>query len=196
MGMTLGFLGRGKTRRLIFLSIFHILGAIIGGGLTGGLLGLFGTLSMISSVVAYKPMFIALVAIFALWQSISRCPARLGLYWLQVPRSWYHTMNAELCYFFWGLLLGCGVATVIPYSVFLVIMVSQLVSGVMLGCISGALFGGTRQLVTLLPLLVKENRLHPENIGMLMPRLAKIASRLNIVWVIVGSFLLLATSWH
>lgn len=192
MAMGLGFLGRGKEWRTMYLSILHVVGAALGGAIIGTLLGWFGSLLALS---AWRSVGIAVTALFALWQSVSRRPAKLGLH-RQVPRRWASTMKAELCYFLWGMLLGSGVATVIPYSAFLVILVTQLTSGVTLGCVSGLLFGGTRGVVALLPLLRKKGRLYPEKLPTLLSALRMKVYWLNMLWIIGGSILLEITVWH
>jgi hypothetical protein len=192
MVMTMGLLGREERRNIVHLSIFHVLGAALGGAMTGGVFGAIGWLLSLST--GHTEIIIG-VTVLALWQSVTGRPARLGLQ-RQVPRLWLHTMVPELCYFLWGMLLGSGIATVIPYSAFFVFLATQLVSGFVLGCATGALFGGIRQLVALLPLLREQYRLHPEKAGMLMSVLARPVSVLNILWIIGGSLLLLATSWH
>jgi hypothetical protein len=192
MAMGLGFLGRGKGWRAIYLGILHVVGAALGGAIIGALLGWFGSLLALS---AWRSVAIAVTAIFALWQGVSHRPVRLGLH-RQVPRKWANTMAAELCYFLWGMLLGSGVATVIPSSAFLVILVTQFSSGVVLGCISGLLFGGTRGVVALLPLLSKKGRLYPEKLPALLPTLRMKVYWFNILWIIGASVLLEITIWH
>lgn len=192
MAMTMGFLGREKKGNIPYLGFFHVLGATLGGAVIGGFLGIIGQLL---SLWIWHRELILIVTALALWQALTRRPARLGIQ-RQVSRAWAHTMLLELRYFLWGVLLGSGVATVIPYSAFLILLTTQLTSGFTLGCLSGALFGGTRQLVALLPLAQEQYRLQPEKAGMLMPILARAVSALNILWIIGGSLLLLVTSWH
>lgn len=193
MTMVMRSLGRGKVRRMVYLGIIHITGAILGGGIVGGLLGGLGALFSLS---VWRFFFLIPVIVFALWQSLTKHPARLGFYWQQVPRIWARTLPAELCYFFWGILLGSGIATVIPYSALLVVFTAQLTSGLFLGCLSGAVFGGMRELVALLPLFKKQYRLSPERAGVLLPKLTPIVTKLNILWIIGAGSILLFTSWH
>ena len=160
----------------------------------GGLLGWLGRLLSLSAW-PWRPALITIVALFALWQSLSRRPATLGLH-RQVPRKWARIMRPEPCYFLWGALLGCGIATVIPYSAFLVVLATQLTSGVVLGCISGMLFGATRELVALLPLLGKQNRVHPLKLVLLLPALAEKVQWLNTLWLLVGSPFLVIAGWR
>jgi hypothetical protein len=192
MVMTMGFLGREKNEKIFYLSIFHIFGAILGGTIVGGLFGIIGWLLSLST---WRLGLITMVATFALWQGITGRPARLGLQ-RQVPRVWLQIMPPELCYFLWGLLLGSGIATIIPYSVFLILLTIHLVSGLALSCTAGALYGGTRQFVALLPLFQRQCRLQPDKAGMLMAIFTKPVSILNVLCIIGGSLLLLPTYWH
>lgn len=190
MVMTMGFLGREKRRSIIYLGFFHIMGALLGGAIIGGLLGLIG---QSLSLWRWRSEIILIVAIFALWQAMTKRPAKLGMQ-RQVPRTWVRTMFPELCYFLWGAILGSGVATVIPYSAFLVLLSAQLTSSFVWGCLSGTLFGAARQLISLIPLIQTHYRLHPEDAAMLIPGLTRRISALNILWIIGGSILLLITS--
>lgn len=192
MVMTMGLLGREGNRKIAYLGFTHVLGAAIGGAIVGGLLGIIGQLL---SLLMWRKELILIVTIFALWQSVTRRPARLGIQ-RQVPRTWIHTMPLELCNFLWGMLLGSGVATVIPYSAFLILLTTQLTSGLILGCLSGALFGGVRQLVALLPLSLQEYRLCPEKAGMLMSTLTRKVSLLNSFLIIGGGSILLLIIWR
>jgi hypothetical protein len=176
----------------MYLGTVHMVGAAFGGAIVGALLGWLGA---VLSLWAWRPALIALTALFALWQSLSRHPSKLGVP-RQVPRTWANTMAAELCYFLWGMLLGSGVATSIPYSAFLVVLVAQSTSGVALGCLSGLLFGATRGLVALLPLLSKQGRLHPEKLPTLLPALRLKVEWLNRCWILGGGLLLGITGWH
>lgn len=191
MAMGLGFLGRGKVWRTVYLGILHVLGAALGGAIVGVLLGWLGSLLLSS---AWRPVAIVVIAAFALWQSLSHYPKRLGVR-RQVPRKWAVTMAPAPRYFLWGMLLGSGVATVIIYSVFLILLVTQLTSGATLGCISGILFGAIRASIALLPLFSKQNRLYPENLPRLLLRLTIKTRQLNILLIVIGSSLLLISSW-
>ncbi len=192
MVMTMGLLGREEGRKLAHLGFIHILGATIGGAIVGGLFGIIGQLFLLQ---IWRKELILMVTIFALLQSVTKLPTRLGIQ-KQVPRTWIHTMPPGLCYLLWGMLLGSGIATVIPYSAFLILLTTQLTSGVILGCLSGALFGSVRQLVALLPLSQKQYRLCPERAGMLMPTLTRPVSLLNSLLILGGGSILLLTAWR
>lgn len=191
MAMGLAF-GRGQVSRKIIIAVLHVAGAALGGAIVGGLLGGLGGLLSLS---VWRPELITAVVLFALWQSLSQRPAKLGLH-RQVPRTWARTMAPELRFFLWGASLGCGVATLIPYSAFLVILVVQLTSGVTLGCFSGALFGGMRGSVMLLPVLRRHHKLHPEELPRFLISLKTTVQRLNLLWLLLGGPLLVITSWR
>ncbi len=189
MAMGLSFLGRGKTLRIIYLSAIHIVGAALGGAIVGAALGELGSLLSLS---VWRPVIIAIIAVFALWQHLSRHPRTLGLH-RQVPRKWAKTMAAIPCYFPWGMLLGSGIATVIPYSAFLLVLAAQLTSGVALGSVSGAIFGSTRAMIALLPLLSRNGELYPEK---LFSAFSTRVRWLNTLYILVGGLLLVVMSWH
>ncbi len=71
MAMGLGFLGRGKARRVIYLSAIHIMGAALGGAIVGAALGELGSFLSLS---AWRPIIIAGMAAFALWQHLRSHP--------------------------------------------------------------------------------------------------------------------------
>jgi len=190
--MSLGLLGRGQVWRKTYLGVLHVIGAALGGMIVGGLLGWLGLLLSLS---AWRPELVIAIAAFALWQSLSRRPATLGLQ-RQVPRAWARTMAPGPRFFFWGVLLGSGIATVIPYSAFLVLLATQLTSGIVLGCVSGALFGGTRGAVSLLPLLGRQQRLHPEDLPHFLPALKMKVQQLNVLWILMGGILFVVTGWR
>ncbi len=191
MAMGLGFLGRGKVWRTVYLAILHVLGAALGGAIVGVLFGWLGSLLLLST---WRPIAITFIAAFALWQSLSHYPKRLGLR-RQVPRKWAVTMPPAPRFFLWGMLLGSGVATVIIYSVFLILLVTQLTSGAVLGCISGILFGAIRASTALFPLFSKQNRLYPENLPGLLPRFTIKVQQFNILLIVIGGSLLIISSW-
>lgn len=191
--MGLNFLGREKKGRAVRIGVLHVLGAVLGGALVGGLFGWLGTLL---SLLAWRPWIIAVVAVLALLHSLSRRPSKLGLQ-CQVPRRWRLPLPLAYYYFFCGALLGCGIATVIPYSSLLILLGTQLTSGVILGCASGAIFGGTREAMALIPLLCKYNEeVSPSKIMQLLPALATKVQKFNTIWILGGSSLLLLAGWH
>ncbi len=104
-------------------------------------------------------------------------------------------MPIQLCYFLWGLLLGCGVATLIPYASLVVVLGVQLTAGVILGGASGAIFGTARETMALLALLPRRGEeASPTELMCLLPRLQAPARHLNLLWVVGGGLLLVCVS--
>src|SRR5713101_925386 len=191
MAMGLNLLGRGKKQPVVWAGTLHLVGAILGGASLGGLLGWLGSLFRLT---IWRPEIIAAIAVFALWHSLNRQPPKLGPR-CQVPRTWKYSLPIEIYYFLCGALLGCGIATLIPYSSFLVILGSQLTSGVVLGSISGALFGGVREAMVLILLLNQHGKeTKPSDMMWLLPALSPKVQRLNVIWVFGGSLLLVLAS--
>lgn len=190
MAMGLHSLGRGRKNRYrtISVALLHMLGAVIGGAIVGGGLGLLGT---VLSLKDWRPPIIALSVGIALWHSIRRYPRSLGRR-RQVPQKWIHVIPLSLCYFLWGALLGSGIATLIPYSSFVVLLGAQFTSGPILGCASGVLFGGVREAVALLVLIRRP--VEQTTIMNLLPALAMVARYLNMLWVVAGGLILIYAS--
>jgi hypothetical protein len=175
------------------LLALHISGAALGGAAIGGILGWLGSLFLLAT---WRLEIIVPLTAFALWQSLSKRPLRLGCQ-RQVPRQWNQTLPPGSRYFFWGLLLGSGVITIIPYSSFLVVLGVQLTSGTLLGCLSGALFGSTREAMALILSLHRQiGEPKPSKMMGLLPALQATITQLNIAWILGGCIILLITNWR
>lgn len=97
-------------------------------------------------------------------------------------------------YFLWGVLLGCGVATVIPYTSFIVLLAAEATSGPIIGAILGAVYGCAREVVSLMPFLFSKRMVNSQyTIMSLYERLGPLARRLNLVWILVMAVLLTAS---
>jgi len=187
--MGLGFLGRGGGWRAARVALVHLIGAALGGGLIGGLLGWIGSAVPASR---WRPGILLATGALALFLSFRRQP-ELGLQ-CQVPRHWNRIMSAEQCYAVWGLMLGSGVATLIPYSGLLLLLGAQLTAGVAFAGLSGAVFGTARESMSLFPLLWNQYREDPPSAMRLLPALRTAVHRLNsisvaggMVWLMVAS---------
>src|SRR5579872_5204313 len=112
MAMSLDFLGRGEKQKAVRGALCHVFGGIVGGAMTGGLLGWLGSLFPFQS---WHIWLIIVLATLALWQSMWGQSFKLGRH-CQVNRRWKYAIPLELGYFFWGWQLGCGILTLIPYS--------------------------------------------------------------------------------
>jgi hypothetical protein len=193
MAMGLGSFGRGRTRYILLLSMLHVIGGALGGAIVGTTLGGIGILLSLSATASVgASVVILLVAFFALWQAETQRPARLGLK-RQVPRSWGRTMAPVPRFLLWGMLLGSGVATLIPYSALLVLLAAQMTSGLLMSALSGMLFGATRAVVMLLPLVMARGWVATNQLPFLLPALTRKVQRFNIFCILVGSALLLLT---
>lgn len=142
MAYGLHFLGRGRTRA----SAVHLGGAICGGGVFGLAIGWTGSVLSLNDVRYWIVVPVGLVAIKLSWQ---RRPVTLGLQ-CQVPRSWTRTMPPGRRFFLWGCLLGCGTATVIPYSAILVFFSALPTAGPRAALLAGMTFGFVREGVAVL----------------------------------------------
>jgi hypothetical protein len=187
--MGLQLLGRGNVSAAIRIGFIHILGAALGGAGTGLI---FGWLGAQLTIDLHRSWLIFLLAVAALAYSLSSNPVALGRQ-CQVPRRWIHEIPSTPRYFLWGILLGSGIATPVPYSAFFLFIGMQMTGGALLGGVCGALFGATREAVMLCPLLFSRVGHNPGQLMELLPSLRPLWQRLNRVAIIMGSLLLLFT---
>jgi hypothetical protein len=187
MGLGLGLLGRGGTRSIVPLWLLHIAGAAVAGALLGGLLGVAGSLLSLMSV---RPWVVAGVVVVAVALAVRRRPLKLGRQ-RQVPRRWGGSMPPARAFFLWGALLGCGVATPIFYSGFVLLAGAQLTAGPLLGFASGAVFGAVREATAMFPVA---RRLGVEGTMDLLETLRPHARRLNAALVVAGGLVLVLAS--
>jgi hypothetical protein len=135
---------------------------------------------------AWRPWIIAGGALLALGLGLRRQPPKLGRQ-RQVPRRWAPGTPPSRVYLIWGAMLGSGVATPIFHTAFLLLLATQLTSGVALGLLSGALFGAARQATALLPLLAQ---FAPGRTMDLLESLRPAARRLNAALIVAGGLVL------
>ncbi len=184
--MGLNFLGRGRTMRRVHIGLCHVLAAGVGGAMVGGFLGWIGSLL---SLHRWQPWIIAFAIFYILYLKLFRGPVAIG-YLRQVPRHWSRRFPIRQTYVLWGLVLGTGIGTAIPYSSFLILLATQLTVGPMLAAILGAIFGGTRQA---LALAFSFRLSEPERFMALLPALRQNASNLNTVtFIATGLGLMIA----
>lgn len=107
-------------------------------GAAGGALGL----------ERLRPWLIGLACLMALWLGLRRRPVRLGRQ-QQVPLEWSMRMGTLPTYISWGLLLGSGVATLIPYSSVVLLFGLEISSGPVMGAVAGGVFGFVRGVLAL-----------------------------------------------
>lgn len=187
MAAGLGLLGRGRRTNALPLGALHVLGATLAGAALGLVLGGAGSLL---GLPTWRPWVIAAAALVALGLGLRRRPPRLGRQ-RQVPRRWAPGISAGRVYAIWGAMLGCGVATPIFHTAFLLLGGAQLTAGIGLGAVSGAFFGLARQGVALVPVL---RRFGPERTMGLMETLRPTARRANLVLVVAAGLVLVLAS--
>ena len=190
MAMGLGFLGRG-ARRTVRLALIcsHLAGGVIGGAVGGALVGAIGEVSGLDS---YRVVCLSIASACALLLTMRRGHRTLGLN-RQVPRQPPAGLSASSGYFFWGVLLGSGVATLIPYSAFLILIGIQISAGIPLAVLCGSVYGCARSASVVLPLLRARYRGEPVGIMRLIPGLQGYATILNY-GVIASGFLTVAAT--
>lgn len=171
------------------LRVLHVTGAVLGGAITGGIIAGGGAMLIRAP---WRPWIIAAIALWALALSVRRRSTQLGRRW-QVPREWNKTMPPHRRYFLWGMLLGCGLLTPISYPAFLLFLGVQATAGVILGILSGALFGGVREILALYPGL---RRCSLAETAAFLPRLGASFRFVNVIVVVGGGLLLVLARWH
>lgn len=187
MAVGLGLLGRGSARTTGTLWGAHLLGATIAGSFVGALLGGIG---MLLGTDAWQPWIIGAIALIALVIAVLVQHVKLGRQ-RQVPRRLAARLPLTPVYAFWGVLLGCGIATPIFYTTFLLLSGAQLTAGVALGAASGAVYGAVRQTTALVPVM---RRFDPSRTMGLLETLRPTARRLNLLLVVAGGAVLVVTS--
>jgi hypothetical protein len=187
MAVGLGFPGRGGTWFRVQSTTLHLLGSALGGAAAGIVLALIGGAASLNE---HRVITVGTATVLALFFSLRRRPPKLGLQ-VQVPRTWRYTMLPQVRYVLWGILLGSGIATLIPYPIYLVLFSAELTVGVPVAAVAGALFGVARELPVVLPLVL---RYREEETFRLFGRLHPAVRRLNLVLTaLIGSLLVLAT---
>jgi hypothetical protein len=185
MAMGLDSLGRGSRVQAGRAGVLHLIGAVAGGGLVGAGVGWAGSLVWLDEI---RLWVVGGSAALALLLTVRKRFARLGRS-CQVPRHWARRMPAERVYLLWGLLLGAGIATVIPYPAYLIVLTIQATSGPAIGCLSGAAFGLAREAPAFIPMAFPGRSRDPgESMG-LLPRLAPAAHRLNVAIILTAAAL-------
>lgn len=106
----------------------------------------------------------------------------------QVPRRLARRVPVESYYTLCGLLLGAGILTIIPHSVFLILLGALLTVSPAFGCVIGAVYGAVRESLVLMPLM---RRLAPPRTMALLPRCEDAAARLNNLAVALAGVALL-----
>ena len=182
MAMGLDFLGRERWRG-VSAGAIHLLGAMVGGALVGAGLGLLGD---VLTLGRWRVWVVAAAALIVLVITLTRQHFDLGRP-CQVPRRWTRTMPAHRRYLVWGLMLGSGLATLIPYPAYLLLPAAQLAAGPLIAGIAGGLYGLARELPAL-TVLVRPTG--PEQTMELLPRLGLAWRRFNLLVAVAGGLAL------
>ena len=115
-----GFLGIRRRRALTFT-----IGAVVSAATMGALLAMLGRVNAIVSGVTSTPGLITICIIEAVYIAADVADIRLPVptsTW-QVPRSWVHHGEATFAFLF-GLSLGAGFLTVVPFVGFYSLLIS------------------------------------------------------------------------
>jgi hypothetical protein len=156
----------------------------VGGALIGLTLGTVGRLVGLNHL---SIVFLSGVCICCLWFAIFRAGERLGTR-RQVRRRWQ--ASPIFIHASWGVTLGAGLFTAIPYSVWLLVFGAESISGPAWGAVLGALLGIGRQL----PILTTPfARLNAGQVVGLVDRWARQAQSINLVLVAVGGAALIVS---
>jgi hypothetical protein len=182
MAMGVGFLGRGRFYR-VGIAAAHLLGSAVGGALAGACLGLLG-LALHLHEWRVPVVGLGVVAALALRGR------RLGIQ-RQVPRMWAVRLPPPSRFFAWGIMLGTGLATLIPYSVLLLLASVELTAPLALAVMCGVVFGLSREVPVLLH--DRAGRIGGDRLTALLPRWRVLALRANIAVILAagGTFVFL-----
>ena len=161
----------------------HLLGAAVGGALAGACLGLLG---LALHLHEWRVPVVALGVVAAL----ALRGRRLGLQ-RQVPRAWAVRLSPASRFFAWGIMLGTGLATLIPYSALLLLASVELTAPFALAVACGVVFGLGREV----PVLMHDRagRMGGDRLTALLPRCRVLALRANIAVILAagGAFVAL-----
>jgi hypothetical protein len=187
MAMGLALLGRSRRADGVVLGVVHLLGAAVGGAVIAVALSLGGAAFELAKV---RPLVLLVAAAGTVWIALVRSQATLGLN-RQVPRQWLQRMHPARAYALWGVLLGSGVATLIPYSSAVLLHAAQATAPVGGAAAAGVLFGVTRQGLALVEAAAQPDIMRISN---LLVRLRTVARRLNVAVTLTAGVALLAAS--
>jgi hypothetical protein len=143
MAMGLSYLGRGTAQQLESAAL-HVLGSALAGGATGWAAGQVGATLGLERFRWVIPVVVVLAIVL-----LQRSGVRSWGMNRQVPKAFRRIRSVPLTFLLWGLWLGAGVATLIPYSAYLILVAYQLGAGPTMALLSGVLFGLGRSAVAL-----------------------------------------------
>lgn len=182
MAMGLTFLGRERSRA-ISAGVLHILGSIAGGAALGATLGAFGSALELDK---WRGWIVGGVGTLVLIVTLTSDHFELGRP-CQVPRQWTRSMPANRRFLIWGLMLGSGVMTLIPYPGYMLLLGAEITSTPAIGALAGGLYGLARELPALAVLV---RPIGPEATMEMLPRLRSPWRRFNLVFSVVAGLAL------
>jgi len=171
----------GIRRRQVALVAAHLAGAALGGACVGALLGAVGAALALGHLSV--PILVAVAAAVAL--ATLRPRGRSYGIRCQVPRRWT-TRETYAVVSGWGLLLGSGFATLVPYPAYFFLPALELLVGIQAAAVAGATFGLVRELVVLWPLLTRRDPEHAMNLLEPMRRFGRRMNAILLVTVVAG----------
>ena len=186
MAMGLNFLGREKLRG-VEAGVVHLLGSILGGALVGLVLGALGSGLELDR---WRVWIVGGAAVGVMVVSLTRDHFELGRP-CQVPRSWSRSMAANIRFLSWGLMLGSGVATLIPYPAYFLLLAGEATVSPFVAAIAGGLYGLARELPALWVLV---HPVGPEKTMDVLPKLRPAWRGLNLFLGAAGSLALILSA--
>lgn len=169
------------------MSAAHVIGAALGGAVLGITISLSGAAL---DLPQYRGVVGVLAGMVALLIAVRRPAAHLGRQ-RQVPRAWGRNMPPTRAYFLWGVLLGAGGLTVVPYSSYVIVIAAEATTRPVVAALVGMTFGTLREAASIWLSLTRTN---PRTISDSLPQYRTIAYRANLVFGVSGSLALMATS--
>lgn len=186
MAMGLNFLGREKLRG-IEAGVVHLMGSIVGGAGVGLVLGSLGTGLGLDR---WRVWIVGGAAVGVMVVSLTRDHFELGRP-CQVPRQWSRSMAANTRFLAWGLMLGSGVATLIPYPAYFLLLAGEATVSPFVAALAGGLYGLTRELPALWVLIRPTG---PEKTMDVLPKLRPAWRGLNLFLGAAGSLALILSA--
>ena len=177
--MGLNFLGR-ERRRAVTAGALHVLGSMVGGAAVGAILGIAGSWLDLDR---WRLWIVAGAALVVLGLTLTRDHFEFGRP-CQVPREWTRSMPANRRFLIWGLMLGAGIVTLIPYPAYFLLVGAELTTGPAIAALAGGLYGLARELPALTVLVRPQG---PEKTMDLLSRLRVAWRRFHLVFAIVAA---------
>lgn len=148
---TISPLVQGEPRQWGRSSLLHLVGSVGGGMAIFGLLSYIGASTLTGVPAPARWLGAGLVALLLTFRGVHGLSFPLPQSHRSVPQSWWFDFGPNQASFAYGLVLGTGITTVIPFGAFYLLMVwAMLVANVPYGLMLGGVYGLTRGLPVLL----------------------------------------------